>query len=42
VAREPEFEYLEALAAEDGVEAAAEFAVAIVDEEAGWRRPLGQ
>jgi hypothetical protein len=42
VAREPEFEYLEALAVEDGVEAAAELAVAIVDREAEWRRPLRQ
>jgi hypothetical protein len=33
---------LEALAAEDGVEAAAEFGVAVMDEEAEWRRPLGQ
>ncbi len=33
---------LEAFAAEDGVEAGAELAVAIVDEAAELRRPVGQ
>ena len=33
---------LEVLAQENGVEAAAELTVAIVDEEAEWCRPLGQ
>jgi hypothetical protein len=33
---------LDALAAKDLIERAREFTVAVVDKEAGWRRPLGE